>query len=152
MTYLQIMCAALLALSASVVAEDLPNVSDDHYHQRGSLTNSKFVFESTKRGHVAFIGGSITEMNGYRPLMSDYLTQQFPATQFTFTNAGIASTCSMTGAHRIQRDVLSKGPVDLLFIEFAVNDDQDAGHARQECIRGMEGILRQVHHHNLHSY
>jgi len=148
MTYLQIMCAALLALSASVVAEDLPNVSDDHYHQRGSLTNSKFVFESTKRGHVAFIGGSITEMNGYRPLMSDYLTQQFPATQFTFTNAGIASTCSMTGAHRIQRDVLSKGPVDLLFIEFAVNDDQDAGFDFAHAVRGMEGMIAHVRRHN----
>ena len=92
MTYLQIMSVALMMLSTSVVADELPDVSDDHYHRRGSLTNSKFVFESTKRGHVAFIGGSITEMNGYRPLMSAYLQQQFPATQFTFTNAGIAST------------------------------------------------------------
>ena len=41
---------------------------------------------------------------------------------------GIASTCSVTGAHRLTRDVLSKGDVDLFFIEFAVNDDQDAGH------------------------
>jgi len=45
-------------------------------------------------------------------------------------------------------DVLAKGPVDLFFIEFAVNDDQDAGHARRECIRGMEGIVRQVLTHN----
>jgi lysophospholipase L1-like esterase len=148
MTYLQIMCVALLTLATSVVAEDLPDVSDDHYHLRGSLTNSKFVFESTKRGHVAFIGGSITEMNGYRPLMSAYLQQQFPATQFTFTNAGIASTCSMTGAYRIQRDVLSKGPVDLLFIEFAVNDDQDAGFDFAHAVRGMEGMIAHVRRHN----
>ncbi|MEK6234720.1 MAG: SGNH/GDSL hydrolase family protein [Planctomycetales bacterium] len=43
---------------------------------------------------------------------------------------------------------MSKGPIDLFFIEFAVNDDQDAGHARRECIRGMEGILRQARRHN----
>jgi len=148
MTYLQIMSVALMMLSTSVVADELPDVSDDHYHLRGSLTNSKFVFESTKRGHVAFIGGSITEMNGYRPLMSTYLQQQFPATQFTFTNAGIASTCSMTGAYRIQRDVLSKGPVDLLFIEFAVNDDQDAGFDFAHAVRGMEGMIAHVRRHN----
>ena len=41
----------------------------------------------------------------------------------------IASTCSTTGAFRLRDDVLIKGPVDLFFIEFAVNDDQDAGHA-----------------------
>ena len=75
MSFLKMMCVAfaLLTLSITVVAEDLPDVSDDHYHLRGSLTNSKHVFESTKRGHVAFIGGSITEMNGYRPLMIAYL-------------------------------------------------------------------------------
>lgn len=55
----------------------------------------------------------------------------------------MASTCSTTGAFRLATDVLDKGPVDLLFIEFAVNDDQDAAHSRQECIRGMEGIVRQ---------
>ena len=148
MTYLQIMSVALLMLSTSVVADELPAVSADHYHLRGSLTNSKFVFESTQRGHVAFIGGSITEMNGYRPLMSAYLQQQFPATQFTFTAAGIASTCSMTGAFRIQRDVLSKGPVDLLFIEFAVNDDQDAGFDFAHAVRGMEGMIAHVRRHN----
>ena len=153
MSFLKMMCVAfaLLTLSITVVAEDLPDVSDDHYHLRGSLTNSKHVFESTKRGHVAFIGGSITEMNGYRPLMSAYLQQQFPATQFTVTNAGISSTCSMTGAYRIQRDVLSKGPVDLLFIEFAVNDDQDAGFDFAHAVRGMEGMIAHVRRHNPHA-
>ena len=31
---------------------------------------------------------------------------------------------STTGAFRLERDVLSAGPLDLLFVEFAVNDDQ----------------------------
>ncbi len=115
---------------------------------RGRMVNSGIQFSTEKKGHVAFIGGSITQMNGYRPMVCDDLQKRFPGTQFTFTAAGISSTCSTSGAFRLQTDVLSKGPVDLFFIEFAVNDDQDAGHARQECIRGMEGILRQVHHHN----
>jgi lysophospholipase L1-like esterase len=115
---------------------------------RGSLTNSRIQFEKKKTGHVAFMGGSITEMNGYRPLVCDLLKRRFPETKFTFTDTGIASTCSTTGAFRLAADVLDKGPVDLFFIEFAVNDDQDAGHARCECIRGMEGIIRHVLAHN----
>ncbi|MEZ6112139.1 MAG: GDSL-type esterase/lipase family protein [Pirellulaceae bacterium] len=94
------------------------------------------------------MGGSITEMNGYRPMLCEFLERRFPETKFTFTDAGISSTCSTTGAFRLDRDVLSKGPVDLFFVEFAVNDDQDAMHARRECIRGMEGIVRHVRQHN----
>ena len=115
---------------------------------RGSLANARIRFEKGGAGHVAFLGGSITEMNGYRPLVCELLKRRFPKTAFTFTNAGIASTCSTTGACRLSADVLSAGPVDLLFVEFAVNDDQDAGHARRECVRGMEGIVRQLRRHN----
>jgi len=116
--------------------------------RRGSYANSQIKFERDKKGHVAFIGGSITEMNGYRPMVCEDLQKRYPDTKFTFTAAGISSTCSTTGAFRLNRDVLSKGPVDLFFIEFAVNDDQDAGHARRECIRGMEGIIRQCRTYN----
>ena len=115
---------------------------------RGGFHNSLHRFEKEKKGHVAFIGGSITAMNGYRPMLCGFLQKRFPETKFTFTNAGISSTCSTSGAFRLNRDVLSKGPVDLFFIEFAVNDDQDAAHARRECIRGMEGLLRQARTHN----
>lgn len=112
-------------------------------HLRNDLQNSRITFTRNGKGNVAFIGGSITEMNGYRPMVSDFLTKRFPDTEFTFTNAGISSTCSTTGAFRLARDVLSTDP-DLLFVEFAVNDDQDAAHAARECRRGMEGILRRA--------
>ncbi len=115
---------------------------------RGGLANARLEFERAKKGHVAFIGGSITEMEGYRPMVCAILERRFPHTRFVFTDAGIASTGSTTGAFRLQSDVLSRGPVDLLFIEFAVNDDQDAHHTRRECIRGLEGILRQARRHN----
>ena len=114
---------------------------------RGSLIPSRRKFaEGT--GHVAFLGGSITEMDGYRPIVMDQLKKRYPKTKFTFTNAGISSTCSTTGAFRLAEDVLAKGPVDLLLVEFAVNDDQDAHHGKRECIRGMEGIIRHLRRHN----
>lgn len=138
--------ACLLLLALPVDAAPLGEKGNVNY--RGSLLNSRARFEKEKKGHVAFIGGSITEMDGYRPMVCDILRKRFPDTKFTFTDAGISSTCSTTGAFRLKSDVLDKGPVDLFFVEFAVNDDQDAAHARRDCIRGMEGIVRHALAHN----
>lgn len=114
----------------------------DNIQVRGNLNNSRLQFEQKKTGNVAFLGGSITEAAGYRPMVYENLKKRFPNTVFTFTNAGIGSTCSNTGAFRLERDVLKHGPVDLLFVEFAVNDDQDGHLNRTEAIRGMEGVIR----------
>ena len=128
--------AAVVLLPFCVIAAE-PN---RNVIARGSYANSQCQFERNKTGRVAFMGGSITQMNGYRPMVASLLQKRFPETTFTFTPAGISSTCSTTGAFRLATDVLAKGPVDLFFIEFAVNDDQDAGHSSQECVRGMEGL------------
>lgn len=128
--------------------KNLPDVSTQHIHLRGSYQNSKQKLEADKTGHVAFLGGSITEMNGYRPMVCQFLEKTFPKTKFQFTNAGISSTCSNTGAFRTKRDVLSQGPVDLFFVEFAVNDDQDAGHSATAAVQGMEGVIAQIRNHN----
>ncbi|MFT7619007.1 MAG: lysophospholipase L1-like esterase/pimeloyl-ACP methyl ester carboxylesterase [Planctomycetota bacterium] len=115
---------------------------------RGTLDNSRLQFDQSKMGHVAFLGGSITERDGFRPLVCQALKSRFPKTKFKFTNAGIASTCSTFGAFRLSDHVLNHGPVDLLFVEFAVNDASDANHSRQQIIRGIEGIIRQARRHN----
>jgi acetyl esterase/lipase/lysophospholipase L1-like esterase len=125
-------------------ASGLPIVDADALKLRGHLYQALRKFAEQREGRVVFLGGSITEMQGYRPLVEEWLKTAFPETRFTFINAGIASTCSHTGAFRFQRDVVADGPVDLLFVEFAVNDDQDAHHDADGCVRGMEGILRQL--------
>ena len=126
----------LLIIAPTVVA------TDRNIKLRGQLNNSQNQFIINKTGRVAFMGGSITQMNGYRPMVSKLLENKFPKTKFEFINAGISSTCSTTGAFRLKSHVLDKGNIDLFFIEFAVNDDQDAGHAERDCVRGMEGIIR----------
>ncbi len=114
-----------------------------HLHVRNELTNSRIRFKQEGQGHVAFMGGSITEMDGFRPRVMEWLTNRFADTDFRFTNAGIASTGSTTGAFRLKSDILDKQrEVDLLFLEFAVNDDQDEQLDREECLRAMEGIIR----------
>ena len=77
----------VLALGQAAGAEANRNVN-----LRGGLQNARIQFEQKKTGRVAFIGGSITQMNGYRPMVSDWLRSRFPGTQFEFINAGISST------------------------------------------------------------
>jgi lysophospholipase L1-like esterase len=137
--------AVIVAFASRAVGFAAPDAAPpfgDNVQLRGSLTNSRLRFERDKKGTVAFMGGSITEMNGYRPMVCDILKKRFPTTDFKFEAAGIGSTCSTTGAFRMTTDVFAQGPVDLFFVEFAVNDDQDAAHTRTECIRGLEGIIR----------
>ena len=122
------------AVAATVAAEPL-------YRARAGLDNCRLVFERTKRGRVAYIGGSITVSPGWRDLTYDLLKKRFPETAFDFINAGVGGTNSTYGAFRLQEDVFKNGPVDLLFLEFAVNDDGGAT-ADNRRLRAMEGIVR----------
>jgi hypothetical protein len=118
--------------------------SREYYKLRDGLTNCRAKFEQEKVGRVAFLGGSITFNPGWRDELTRYLQQRFPDTKFDFIAAGIPSLGSVANAFRLERDVLSQGPVDLLFVEAAVNDDGAcAGHPEQ-MLRGMEGIVRHV--------
>jgi len=102
----------ILVFSQTTTAELNRNVQF-----RGGLQNARIQFEQKKTGRVAYIGGSITQMNGYRPMVSQWLKERFPETKFEFINAGISSTCSHSGAFRLNDHILSKGQIDLLFIE-----------------------------------
>lgn len=130
----------LLAASlGSLHAEETPVVEMGE-----GVGNFLAKIQRDKKAHVAFFGGSITQnAGGHSKQVPEWLRAKWPGVEFTVTNAGLGSTCSVTGAFRFEQDVLSKGPVDLLIVEFAVNDDQDAMHDRRTAIRGLEGILRQ---------
>lgn len=117
------------------------------HHKRGSLRNSQITFERTKKGRVAFLGGSITYSGGWRDSVSNYLIDRFPNTEFEFIEAGISSMGTTPAAFRLNRDVLAYGKVDLLFEEAAVNDETNE-RTTKEQIRGMEGIVRHLRTHN----
>ncbi|MDD3952847.1 MAG: SGNH/GDSL hydrolase family protein [Lentisphaeria bacterium] len=115
---------------------------------RKGLETSRRLFNTKTATHIAFLGGSITEMNGYTAFTEEFFRGNFPCCEFQFINAGISSTCSNTGAFRIQQDILDKSRIDLLFVEFAVNDNQDGHLLPEESIRAMEGIVRQALRNN----
>ncbi len=143
--FLSLTAAALCApvcWNAACIAEDTQLPKNVRF--AGDYSNSKRVFETTGKGRVAFMGGSITEMDGYRPMVCEYLQKKYPNTEFEFIAAGISSTNSDVGAFRLESDVLSRGDIDLFFVEFAVNDDQDGQFELEHSIRGMEGVVRHI--------
>lgn len=119
---------------------------------RSGLRHAAKKLKNGQATTVAFIGGSVTagagasdeESTSYRALTCNYLQQRFPHVSFQFINAAIGGTDSAYGAFRFEEHVLKRGTVDLLFIEFAVNDPGD----RMRSIRAMEGIVRQAKRSN----
>lgn len=116
----------------------------DYYELRDGLANCQRKFTQEKTGRVIFLGGSITAGGAWRQHTCDYLTKKFPETKFEFINAGIGSMGSVPHAFRLERDVLAKGPVDLLFVEAAVNDTSNIPRQRDLMLRGMEGVVRHM--------
>jgi lysophospholipase L1-like esterase len=113
-----------------------------NYHAlRRGLPNALKAFQPGAKARVAFLGGSITQMKGWRDMVREDLSKRFPQTEFDFVDAGIGSLGSTPGAFRLERDVLSRGPLDLLVAESAVNDSTN-GHTDIEQVRAVEGIVR----------
>jgi lysophospholipase L1-like esterase len=110
---------------------------------RDGLANARIRFERERAGRVVFLGGSITASPGWRDLVCASLRERFPDARFDFVNAGIPSLGSTPGAFRLERDVFRRDPVDLLFVDAAVND-QINGFTDIEQVRAMEGIARRA--------
>ncbi len=89
---------------------------------------------------VAYIGGSITAQNGWRPFTTKWLREQFADIDIEEVNAAIGGTGSLLGAFRLGKHVLRSDP-DLLFVEFAVNDRNTPD---ESVLATMEGIVRQA--------
>jgi hypothetical protein len=132
--------ASLLFLTLSCgteVAQPTPTPSESpkvasNYVVRGNLMRSREHFVQRKAGRVAFMGGSVTNL-AWREKVMSYLVQRFPGTAFDFINAGLNGTPAELGAFRLEEDVFARGPVDLMFLEFAVNGGST---------EAMEGIVR----------
>jgi hypothetical protein len=127
-------CGPGVSSSPTPSVSPSPSPADPNYVIRGNLARSLEAFESGGTARVAFMGGSVTTMD-WREQVQDYLEERFPDTEFDFINAGLNGTPAVLGAFRLEEDVFSRGPVDLLFLEFAVNYD-----GRE--LEPMEGIVR----------
>jgi len=112
----------------------------------GNNYRLKKAIEKAKRGQdvtIAYIGGSITQGAGAKPIHSTcYAYQSYSlfkqlfgqngGEHIHFVKAGVGGTPSELGMIRYERDVLKNGSVqpDIVIIEFAVNDADDETEGR----------------------
>lgn len=102
---------------------------------RNGLPNFFSKVKAGKPLSIAFIGGSVTQMdNKYRNQTAKYLQNLYPKSAIKFINAGVSGSGTDLGACRIGEQVLKYHP-DLIFVEYAVNGSY---------LPGLEGIIRQV--------
>jgi hypothetical protein len=131
----------LLGISPCFAADDFPLAPAVECTPRGGLPN--FLAKLKTRGaevRIAFLGGSITAQEGWRPKTLAYFQKTYPDAKVSQINAAIGGTGSDLGVFRLKHDVLDFHP-DLLFVEFAVNDGGQEPHKIFQC---MEGIVRQT--------
>ncbi|WP_271749060.1 SGNH/GDSL hydrolase family protein [Cohnella sp. JJ-181] len=92
---------------------------------------------------VGYIGGSITDgrpAHNWPEPVTRWLTANYPGVRIVVENAGIGATGSDLAAFRAKRDLIDRG-CDLVFVEFAVNDNSTPTERRQKT---REGLLRQL--------
>ena len=101
------------------------------------------VMEKIREGKdvtVAYFGGSVMAMDGWRRLSMEWLRKTYPGTIFREVQASIGGTGSKFGVYRYGTDVLEKRP-DLVFVDFSGNDK---GEQPKEIWRNFDGIVRQT--------
>lgn len=116
------------------------------YHKREGLPNLSKSINNNQEIKIAYLGGSITEQNGWRVLNFDFFKKKYNRNSFKEINASMGGTGSLLGGLRLKKDVLNYNP-DLVFIEFAVNDKSMPDTL---VIRSMEGIVRKIWKNNPH--
>lgn len=135
-----LVCGLVAALSISAKPVYKGPVSAEEVRVRDGVGHLMSKIAAKKEIVVAYLGGSITAMNGWRNLTTDWLRKTYPDATFKEVHAAIGGTGSGLGVFRLGHDALQYNP-DLLFVEFATND----GGASPESIwRSMEGIVRQT--------
>ena len=134
---------ALIVNGAAGWAADVPvyqQVKAEEVRAREGVGNVMAKIRAGQEVTVAYFGGSITAMNGWRNKTTDWLKASYPKASFKEVHAAIGGTGSDLGVFRLGHDVLAHHP-DLLFVEFATND---GGAAPDQIWRTMEGIVRQT--------
>jgi hypothetical protein len=140
------MCAAGVAwvmafACASASAEpDCTAVKAELVKPRHGLGNVLAKLKAGQEVRIGYFGGSITQTDGWRVKTLKWFQDTYPQAKVSEINGAIGGTGSEFGVYRYGQHLLKFKP-DLVFVEFAVNDN-DA--APRSIWRSMEGIVRQT--------
>jgi sialidase-1 len=143
MKYLFLIAFLLFVLPAAAQAPKEILSNDPYIALRAGLFNTRKAITEKRKLTVAYLGGSITFMDGWRNKTSAYLEETYPQTTFTFIRAAIPSLGSLPHSFRLSTDLSRLADVDLLFLESAVNDRANGTDSITQ-VRALEGIVRQA--------
>ena len=130
----------LMAPVWSAPPDNIPLTPAVECTPRAGLPNFFDKLNAGKDVRIAYLGGSITAQEGWRPKTLAHFQKTFPNAKISQIPAAIGGTGSDLGVFRLKQDVLDK-KTDMLFVEFAMNDGLAAP---QQIYRCMEGIVRQT--------
>ena len=104
---------------------------------RDGLPNFMAKAATGQAVRIGYIGGSITESEGWRVKSLSWFKEYFNNDNIIGYNAAVGGTNSKYGVFRIEEQMLNKYSFDLIFIEFAVNDLTLGSSEVGKCIEGM---------------
>ena len=116
--------------------------------EKRTLANTYKCLTEKKQLNILYIGGSLTVGTGstntecWRAYTTKWLKETYPDAAINEKNVAVGGTGSLFGLARTKRDVIAHKP-DLVFIEFAVNDDY-LGLTEAQAATYMEGMVRQI--------
>ena len=116
-----LLSVTLAAAAGAASPDDIPLAPAVECSPRAGLPNFFAKLAAGEEVRIAYLGGSITAQEGWRPKTLAYFQKAFPKAKLSQINAAIGGTGSDLGVFRLEQDVLDHKP-DLLFVEFAVND------------------------------
>lgn len=123
---------------------------DDFLTFRTGLSDTYAKLTVEKKLTVAYIGGSITAGAGatdpntgaWRPLVTSWLKEKFPAAAITEINTAVGSSGSMLPVFYMDEKVVPHKP-DLVFLELAINDHL-AAYSDSQVSTQYETIIRKL--------
>ncbi|MEI7809061.1 MAG: GDSL-type esterase/lipase family protein [Verrucomicrobiota bacterium] len=133
--------ATVVATQNGQKVYDFNATAAEELRVRDGLPNFFAKLEAGGPVRIAYLGGSITAANGWRPKTLAWFKEHFPKAEVIEINAAISGTGSDYGACRIAGDVLAQHP-DLVFMEHRVN-----GGGGFEA-KSVEGVVRQIWKNN----
>ncbi|TNE56064.1 MAG: T9SS type A sorting domain-containing protein [Bacteroidetes bacterium] len=115
------------------------------FNPRDGLPNFFNKIHQGDTVRVAYFGGSITHADFWRPPIIEWMRSHY-GNNVIDTNVSIGGSNSKHGVFRIDEDILSGNQYDLIFVEFAVNDQSFA--KSEDVERSFEGLVRKIWQHN----